>query len=143
MGLACKWLREQATGLKLADSLDRAAADWERNERSPEWLIGGVRLAAAKELADSPVFRDRVRRSAEFLEASREHQDAEAKAELLTAQAHAAALRKRARILRAVLAVTLVSHWSPWRAWCSPTRSASRQTPAAATRSRTTWWQTA
>ena len=103
-----KWLREQATGLKLADSLDRAAADWERNERSPEWLIGGVRLAAAKELAESPVFGERVRRSAEFLEASREHQDAEAKAELLTAQAHAVALRKRARILRAVLAVTLV-----------------------------------
>ena len=102
------WLREQATGLKLADSLDRAAADWERNERSPEWLIGGVRLAAAKELAESPVFGERVRRSAEFLEASREHQDAEAKAELLTAQAHAVALRKRARILRAVLAVTLV-----------------------------------
>jgi WD40 repeat protein len=103
-----KWLREQATGLKLADSLDRAAADWERNDRSPEWLIGGVRLAAAKELADSPVFGERVRHSAEFLEASREHQDAEAKAELLTAQAHAAALRKRARTLRAVLAVTLV-----------------------------------
>src|SRR6478736_486853 len=102
------WLREQATGLKLADSLDRAAADWERNERSPEWLIGGVRLAAAKELAESSVFGERVRRSAEFLEASREHQDAEAKAELLTAQAHAVALRKRARILRAVLAVTLV-----------------------------------
>jgi WD40 repeat protein len=103
-----KWLREQAAGLKSADSLDRAAAEWERNERSPEWLIGGVRLAAAQELADSPVFRDRVRHSAEFLKASREHQDAEAKAELLTAQAHAAALRKRARILRAVLAVTLV-----------------------------------
>ena len=91
-----KWLREQATGLKLADSLDRAAADWERNERSPEWLIGGVRLAAAKELAESPVFGERVRHSAEFLQASREHQEAEANAELLTAQAHAAALRKRA-----------------------------------------------
>jgi WD40 repeat protein len=103
-----KWLREQAVGLKSADSLDRAAAEWERSERSPEWLIGGVRLAAAQELADSPIFGERVRHSAEFLEASREHQDAEAKAELLTAQAHAAALRKRARILRAVLAVTLV-----------------------------------
>ncbi|HYP94168.1 MAG TPA: TIR domain-containing protein [Mycobacterium sp.] len=103
-----KWLREQAAGLKLADSLDRAAAEWERNERSPEWLIGGVRLAAAQELADSPVFRDRVRHSAEFLQASREHQEAEANAELRTAQAHSAALRKRARILRAVLAVALV-----------------------------------
>src|SRR6478672_8092713 len=102
------WLREQAAGLKLADSLDRAAAEWERNERSPEWLIGGVRLAAAQELADSPVFRDRVRHSAEFLQASREHQEAEANAELRTAQAHSAALRKRARILRAVLAVALV-----------------------------------
>src|SRR5262249_23607792 len=103
-----KWLGEQAAGLKLADSLDRAAAEWERNERSPEWLIGGVRLAAAKELAESPVFGERVRHSSDFLEASREHQEAEANAELLTAQAHAAALRKRARVLTAVLAGTLV-----------------------------------
>lgn len=67
-----------------------------------------MRLAAAKELAESPLFGDRVHRSAEFLQASRERQDAEANAELRVAQAHAAALRKRARILRAVLAVTLV-----------------------------------
>ena len=76
--------------------------------RSPEWLIEGVRLAAAEQLADSPVFGERVRHAAEFSRASRERQEAEANAELRTAQAHAAALRKRARVLRAVLAVTLV-----------------------------------
>ena len=103
-----RWLAEHSQDLKAADRLDRAAAEWERNARSPEWLIEGVRLAAAEQLADSPVFGERVRHAAEFLRASRERQEAEANAELRTAQAHAAALRKRARVLRAVLVVTLV-----------------------------------
>jgi len=116
------WLREQAEDLKKADNLDRAAADWERNERSPEWLIEGVRLAAAEQLANSPVFADRVRHAAEFLWASREREDAEADAErqrreteLRSAQqrrdeaeAHAAALRKRTRVQRVLLALMLV-----------------------------------
>ncbi|WP_433623975.1 TIR domain-containing protein [Nocardia sp. CA-120079] len=117
-----RWLREQAEDLKEADNLDRAAADWERNGRSPEWLIEGVRLAAAEKLADSPVFGDRVRHAAEFLRASREREDAEADAERQRreaelqnakqrrdeAQAHAAVLHKRTQVLRAVLVLTLV-----------------------------------
>ncbi|MFI6365831.1 TIR domain-containing protein [Nocardia sp. NPDC050630] len=117
-----RWLREQAKDLKEADNLDRAAADWERNGRSPEWLIEGVRLAAAEELAESPVFGDRVRHSTEFLRASRAREDAEADAERQRreaelqnakqrrdeAQAHAAVLHRRTKVLRAVLVLTLV-----------------------------------
>jgi WD40 repeat protein len=110
------WLREQAENLKAADNLDRAVAEWERNGRDPEWLTDGVRLAAAEKLASSSVFKDRVRPAAEFLDKSRERQDAETEAQLRDAQqrqeeaeAHAAVLRKRTRVLWAVLAITLVA----------------------------------
>jgi WD40 repeat protein len=117
-----RWLREQAADLKLADSLDRAVADWEHNARSPEWLIEGVRLAAAEQLAESPMFRDRMRHAGEFLKASREREDAAAEAEqqrreaeLRSAQerrdeaeAHAAVLRKRTKVQRILLALMLV-----------------------------------
>lgn len=105
------WLRDQSTGLKLADNLDHAVADWEANARSPEWLIGGVRLATAERLAESSVFRDRVRPAAEFLTASRQQEDAEAAAENQRreeAAAQAAALRKRTRLRWALLTATLV-----------------------------------
>ena len=36
-------LREQAENLKAVDNLDRAATDWQRNERAEDWLIEGVR----------------------------------------------------------------------------------------------------
>lgn len=115
------WLRDQATGLKLADNLDHAVTDWEANARSAEWLIGGVRLATAERLAESPVFRDRIRPAAEFLTASRQREDAEAAAENQRretelqnakvrreeAEAHAAALHKRTRVLWTVLAATV------------------------------------
>ncbi|MER7453581.1 TIR domain-containing protein [Nocardia beijingensis] len=116
-----RWLQEQAKDLKEADNLDRAAADWNRNARSPEWLIEGARLATAMQLANSPMFTDRVRHAAEFLEASKKREDAEAEAERQRretelrnaqqrrdeAQAHAAVLHERTKVLRAVLALTL------------------------------------
>ncbi len=110
-----EWLREESENLKAVDNLDRAAADWERNQRSADWLIKGVRLAAAEQLATSPTFADRIGHAGEFLRASREREEAESHAELRQAQerrddaeAHAAVLRKRGRVLRAVLAATLV-----------------------------------
>jgi WD40 repeat protein len=110
-----QWIRDQAEDLKAADNLDHAAADWERNDRGPEWLIGGLRLAAAEKLSTTSSFVERARHASSFLQASREHEDAEAQAELRDAQqrrdvaeAHATALRKRAKVLRAVLALTLV-----------------------------------
>ena len=131
-----EWLREQATDLQEADNLDRATAEWERHGRSPEWLIEGVRLAAAEELAAAPMFRDRVAPASEFLRASRERQNAAAEAERerqeaelhaaqerqqaaealaeaeqqakVDAQQHAAALLRRTRILRVALALVVI-----------------------------------
>ncbi len=80
-----------------------------------DWLMSGVRLAAAEQLAWSPTFAGRIGHAAEFLRASKDHDEAEAHAELRNAQerrdeaeAHAAVLRKQGHVLRAVLAVTLV-----------------------------------
>ena len=104
------WLREHTAGLKLADNLDRAAADWEHSEHSPEWLIEGVRLATAEELANSLVFRDRLSNAREFLRASREREDAQARAEeqRRESELRAAQQRRRAKVVRAALAVVTV-----------------------------------
>ena len=116
------WLGEQATGLKMAHSLESAAAEWERNQLNPEWLIEGARLTAAEELARSPIFGERVSHAAEFLAAARARENAQTAAENQRredelriaqerrdeAEAHATTLRKRARVLRAVMALTLV-----------------------------------
>ena len=109
------WLRDEAQDLKDADSLERAAADWQASGRNESWLLEGTRLAEAETLAARPGFRDRLDPIRDFLHASRtrENDRIEAErqrqqAELQAAQRHAASLRKRARTLRAVLALTLV-----------------------------------
>ena len=95
------------------ERLDRAVTDWNRMRCSPEWLIKGARLRAAEELAESPIFGDRVRHAAGFLKAAREDEDAEAaeekarqEAELRTAkerrreaELYAAALHRRSQVL--------------------------------------------
>ncbi|WP_330252848.1 TIR domain-containing protein [Nocardia sp. NBC_00565] len=110
-----EWLREQADDLKEADGIERAALAWEQHLRDDAWLFEGLRLASAQRLAESPELGDRLRRTADFLSASRTREQAEALAEeqrgqveLRTAQAHAETLRKRARTLRAVLVVTVI-----------------------------------
>ena len=123
------WLRDEAQDLKAADTLERAAADWQASDRNESWLLEGTRLAEAETLAAQPGFRDRLDPTRDYLQASRRREDdriaaerrrqeaelqaarrlaaaeAEAKEE---AQSHATALRKRSRILRIVLAVTLL-----------------------------------
>ena len=116
------WLRDQAQDLKDADTLERAAADWQASDRDQSWLLEGTRLAEAETLAAKPGFRDRLNPTRDYLSASRtrenqrietekQHQQAELQAardKQQTAEKHAAALHKRSRILRAVLAVTLI-----------------------------------
>nr|WP_197023645.1 TIR domain-containing protein [Rhodococcus sp. UNC363MFTsu5.1] len=130
------WLRSEAEDLKAADRLEGAATEWERRDRDEDWLLQGTRLEDAEVLSTKPDFIDRLQPTRGFLLASRERetarteeekrrreselqaakdkqQAAEALAEAETeakeqAQAHTAALRKRARLLRAVLAVTLI-----------------------------------
>src|SRR6476646_379106 len=111
------WLELPADSHDLKDAapLERAAADWLASGRNEAWLLEGTRLAEAETLAAQPGFRDRLDPTRDFLHASRKREDdrieAEKRrqqAELQAAQQHAAALRKRARTLRAVLALTLV-----------------------------------
>ncbi|HUO37031.1 MAG TPA: AAA family ATPase, partial [Mycobacterium sp.] len=130
------WLREEREGLMAADALEQNNAAWQASGRSPDWLLSGSRLADAEELVAKPGFRDRLDATRDYLEASRHaenqklaaeehHRQAELRharerqqaAEALAAaetqarekaQEHAAVLRRRSRVLRAVLAATAV-----------------------------------
>lgn len=116
------WLREERKALKDADDLERAAHAWTTNGQDPAWLLAGSRLADAETLAATESFRRRLLATADFLAASRAAEndrlaaeEEQRQAELRTAQerqataeAHAATLRKRSRILRGVLALTAV-----------------------------------
>jgi WD40 repeat protein len=116
------WLRAESQDLKDADTLERAAADWQASGRNQAWLLESTRLAEAETLAAQPGFRDRLDPTRDFLQTSRNRENDRTEAEKQryetelraarekqhTAEAHAAALRKRSRILRGVLAVTLV-----------------------------------
>ncbi len=123
------WLREERTDLRDADDLVRNADAWRSSNGNPSWLLEGTRLAEATALANRPGFQQRLVGVHDYLNAShhREAQRREAderrrQAELAAAQErtrhaqeqqaaaerHAATLRKRSRILRAVVAVTAV-----------------------------------
>ena len=109
------WLRDEAQDLKNADALERAATDWQASGRDRYWLPQGTRLVEAETLAAKPRFRDRLDPTREFLQTSRQREDdritaeqQRQQAELQAAKEHAAALRKRSRILVTVLAVTVV-----------------------------------
>ena len=116
------WLEAERDDLKEADNLERAAAAWDQNRRNAAWLLEGERLDRAESMVAKPGFRDRLVHTMGFLFASRtreyqriaeeerrkaaELQAAREKQEV--AEAHAATLRRRSRILRAVLAGTVV-----------------------------------
>src|SRR6478736_3748149 len=100
------WLRDEAQDLKDADSLERAAADWRASDGHEAWLLEGTRLVEAEALATKPRFRDRLDPARDFLRAARGREDdrleaekQRQQAELQAAKKHAAALRKRSRIL--------------------------------------------
>ena len=124
-----RWLTEEREDLKTADALEHAALAWRNNHEDEDWLLQGTRLTEAEQLAAKPVFHDRLASSRDYLDASRQHENdriAAAKqqheAELHAAQqlaavetaakdqaqAHAAVLKKRSRVLRIVLALTVV-----------------------------------
>jgi WD40 repeat protein len=109
------WLRDEGQDLKDADGLERAAADWRASGRDKAWLQEGSRLTEAETLAAKPGFRDRLDPARDYLQASRRREDdrletdkKRQQAELQAAKEHAAALRKRSRILVTVLAFTAI-----------------------------------
>ncbi|MDT5093301.1 MAG: hypothetical protein QOH60_2664, partial [Mycobacterium sp.] len=123
------WLSEERESLKVADALERAAADWQASGRNQAWLLEGSRLAEAEALVAKPGFQARLESTREFLQASRAREDARVDAEKRRQEAElknarekqqaaealaAAETRakheavKRSRILLTMLAVTLV-----------------------------------
>jgi WD40 repeat protein len=116
------WLDTEREDLKEADTLERAAAAWDRSHRNDAWLLEGERLASAETLAAKPGFRTRLNPTRQFLLASRQRekdraaadkrqQEAElqaAREKQEAAENHAKVLRKRSRVLKTVLAAALV-----------------------------------
>ena len=91
------WLREEAADLKATDVLEQAARGWDDNARQDDWLLAGARLDDAETVAAKPGFRDRLNSTREYLLASRQLKDRRADADLLPAQAFAAA-EERAKV---------------------------------------------
>lgn len=116
------WLRIERNNLKAADDLERASATWESAGRDQAWLLTGSRLVEAETLVGTAGFFERLHGTSAFVNTSRHvenHrlylQDQQRQRELhaaqerqATAEAHAATLRKRSRVLRSVLAVAVV-----------------------------------
>lgn len=123
------WLREERQDLKDADALERAAASWEANGRNSAWLLEGSRLTEAIALVNKQGFRRRLSTTHDYLTGSHQREserraaeEQQRRAELVaaqeraahaqerqqTAEAHTATLRRRSRVLRGVLAGTVV-----------------------------------
>jgi WD40 repeat protein len=124
-----RWLAEQRVDLRAADDLMREANAWEAHDRDGAYLYEGTLLTTAEALCSSTTFarqlepaRDFVaasrRRESERHEETRRHAEAELQAtrdrlaaareqQQITGR-HTAVLRRRDRILRSVLALTVV-----------------------------------
>lgn len=119
-----RWLTEDTSLLAVLEGVKRASRDWVKWNKSDAWLIHAAdRLAAAERLnerVDLAANLDETDRGYlaacrtaenERLNAEKRQREAELTAErkrAAEAQAHAAALRRGSRVLRAVLALTVV-----------------------------------
>ncbi|MGO9926078.1 MAG: WD40 repeat domain-containing protein, partial [Mycobacterium sp.] len=126
-----RWLTDDADLLAVLDGVKRDSRDWANSNKSTAWLTHAAdRLAAAEQLGQRPDLAanldetDREYLAAcrtaenERLAAEKRQREAELEAakkiaaaerdRAAEAQAHAAVLRKRSRVLRAVLACTVV-----------------------------------
>jgi TIR domain/AAA ATPase domain len=112
------WLRDQRDDLLAADALERNSAAWDANERNADWLLTGSRLVDAETLSAEEGFSGRLAKTRDYLAASRhsenqriKREEEQRQAELRnaherrqTAEIYTADLRRRARVLRFVLA---------------------------------------
>ncbi|MET0993064.1 MAG: TIR domain-containing protein, partial [Mycobacterium sp.] len=117
------WLREERQNLIAVDDVERNATAWANYNRDPAWLLTGTRLTDAEILAGTTEFGDRLASAADYLSACRDAEDERQAAEerhrqtelrharerQQTAEAHAATLRKRSRILAAVAVIAVVA----------------------------------
>ncbi len=118
------WLREERQHLITADDIERAATAWRTHNDDLAWLLTGTRLADAETLTTRTGYDDRLAQqpTRDYLAASRQaenqrraKEEQQRQAELQHAQerqrvaeAHSSDLRRRSRILRAVLAGTAI-----------------------------------
>ena len=123
------WLSAQRADLMAADDLERTARAWRDNDHDASWLLTGTRLAEAEALVSNPLFHDRLDDDRDFVEAARTAEDRRLEAEerrrqaeldaaeekarhaeerQAIAEAHTAAERRHSRVLRAVLAATVL-----------------------------------
>ena len=92
------------------------------HDRDPAWLLTGTRLADAETLSAQQVFSDRLAGTRDYLTACRDAEDAKLAAEeeqrqaelrhaqerQQTAEAHAATLRRRSRVLAVIAVIAVV-----------------------------------
>ena len=120
------WLRAEATDLRDADAVERAALAWERTGRHDDWLFDGERLTGAETLSARPGFGARLNAAAEFLLASRQRVNRKLEDDKFAAEAHARSLRRRSQLLAALLAIIAVvaalAVISQQRAWSAEQR---------------------
>ena len=103
-----QWLRDEASDLRDADAVERAAGAWERSGRHDDWLLDGARLTGAETLSARTGFGALLQPAAGFLLASRRRVNDKLENEKAAAQAHARSLRRRSQVLVALLAVIVV-----------------------------------
>lgn len=124
-----QWLAEQQTDLKATDDLIREANRWESHGRDTAYLYEGTLLTEAEALCASPTFSRKLESARDFVNASRlresereeekrRHAEAElqatrdrleaAREQQQITERHSAVLRRRDRILRSVLALTVI-----------------------------------
>ncbi|MFY9919344.1 MAG: hypothetical protein WAL26_13225, partial [Mycobacterium sp.] len=103
-----EWLRVEASDLRDADAVERAAGAWEQSDRHDDWLLDGARLAGAETLSARAGFGARLGPAREFLLASRRRVNEKLENEKSAAEAHARSLRRRSQVLAALLAVIVV-----------------------------------
>ena len=116
------WLREERQNLVAADDVERNATAWATHDHDAAWLLSGTRLADAETLSATGEFGDRLAGTRDYVTASRAAEDARLAAEeehrqaalrhaqerQQTAEAHAATMRKRSRILAVVAVIAVV-----------------------------------
>ncbi len=117
------WLREERQQLTTADDVERNATAWSTHDHDPAWLLSGTRLTDAETLANRMGFSERLAGARTYLTASRDlenqrlaAEEQQRQAELQhaqerqrTAESHAGAMRKRARVLLAVAVVAVIA----------------------------------
>jgi WD40 repeat protein len=69
------WLEEERTDLKVADSLQQNAAEWEDQDRNDEYLLPGQRLADAERLLNRSDFGEHLLPARPFVDASKAREE--------------------------------------------------------------------